>query len=170
MYQCITKKLSKLFSNLDSRNKLNSYFGGPIIIFDLSRDPISGTFGFDIFTERAMILWTIPGLPAHTAGILPRDIIVEINGIKITPGDFSIINTINQLDFISLAIIPSPFIFENPRLSWTWINHICKHGNKVTRTQQHVQTLSHKYKGAFVDAGDYFNTKETVAMQSRIYI
>ena len=166
----ILRNIKKLFKI--SKQHYPSQIDSPYstATFDLSRDPISGTYGLDIFTPKAMVLWVVPGQPAHLAGISPRDILVSVNHIKISPGDPSFVHFINTHDFITITVIKTPLIFKNPKLNWVWITQISKHGNNKTIIKHRVQTLSPYEKGIIIESPSFLKGKEQILIQNKVYI
>ena len=175
----IRKFLPFLCKKFFCHNKKKIYPGNnavdddPIFDYILYRDPHTGIFGLDVlFTEYLLILWTVPGLPAHTAGLYPRDIIIAIDDILVEPNAKWPIDYISKYDDIKLTIIPAKVIFNNPILKWTLVQHTCKYGSICSRTRQFVQSLPMNSKGTKIDPIISCNYEQPTPplMQDHVYI
>jgi hypothetical protein len=85
---------------------------GVLLHVRVHRDAGSGTFGMDVLGQpgRLAVLWVLPGLPAATAGIQPRDAIVAVDGVPVDAAAAHTCRSLHQMqcaDEVGLVVIRS---------------------------------------------------------------
>ena len=163
MYKFITN----LFTN-KSKNKNHNYTG-PVFDFFIERSDESGIYGIDLCQTKAMIMWVVPGSSAHRAGLLPHDIIVQVDKINVEPGDRWYRYYLINKDKVCITVIPSNILFENPMLKWTQMTKFCKFNNNISITTESVQSLPDNARGKPIDNRIITDTGE-FKMSDNVYI
>ena len=137
----------KKSEKIDKKYLSIKYYYETLCDFKITRDPITGLFGVDINEEFGMILWVLPGSPAEEIGILPRDLIYAIDGIRVNPGDTWYQKYLLYRHQAVFTLIPTNQYFDEPKLIKKWIRINTRMGDIITRDLQHALTLSFKTKG-----------------------
>lgn len=163
MYKYITTLFTK-----KSKNKIHNYTG-PVLDFLIERSNESGIYGIDLCEAKAIITWVVPGSSAHRAGLLPHDIIIQIDNRDIEPGDTWYRYYMLNKDNIFITVIPSNFIFENPRLKWTQMRKFCKYNNNILITTEYIQSLPYEARSKPIDKLNMIETGE-FKMSDNVYI
>ena len=160
------KYITTLFTN---KSKKYPDYTGPVFDFFIERDNESGIYGIDLCESKALIMWVVPGSSAHRAGLLPRDIIVQVDNMDIEPGDKWYRYYMLNKDKVCITVIPSNVIFENPSLKWTQMRKLCKYNNNISITTESIQSLPYKARGKPMDKRNMIETGE-FKMSDNVYI
>ena len=112
--------------------------GNDVITYTLHRDANEGIFGMDV--SQGEIVWTIPGLPAYRAGILPRDKVCYLDGQPYT-NTHEMVYKLSFQDIAVISVLPCETRYVCPALSWTRVKLISRHDNRVQARTVRVQSL-----------------------------
>ena len=144
MFSYLKKKYNK---KMNSKCLSLKYYYELLFDIHLTRDPITGLFGMDIHEPYAMVMWTIPGLPAYNMGIFPRDLLYAIDDILVKPGDSWYYKYLLYRNTVKITVIPTNRFFEKPKLKRKLVRTTYRMGDIITRDLSYIETLSLKGRG-----------------------